>query len=384
VSPERYDIRYSLSRPGYIEAFEQTPIYPKLAGYAANVRVDIGSEVKPGDLLAEVRIPEMSVELQQKEALVAKAKADLGSTQAKVKAVRAGILRARAEVKRWDVEQRRQQRFVQEGTLQQQSLDAVEAQLETAKAAQAEAEAEVAKAEADVEVARNAVRVAEANKDYVATMLEYTKVRAPYAGVVIKRNVNTDDLVQPVASSGRKGEALFVVARTDKGVRIFVDVPEAPATAIDERTRALIRVRAHPGLEVEGKVSRSAWALDPGAKTLRTEIDVEQPGKLRPGMYAYVTLTVEHKDVWTLPASAVVMKDNEAYCFQVSQGRAVKTPLQPGLSDGKRVEVFKIKRNPGQAGKGDWEDFTGTEQVVQGNTEKLAAGQEVTAAVRKK
>src|SRR5690349_5294359 len=85
VSPARNDFRYSLSRPGFIEAFEQTPVFAKLAGYAANVKADIGSEVKEGDLLAEVRIPEMSVELLQKEALVAKAKADLGSIQAKVK-----------------------------------------------------------------------------------------------------------------------------------------------------------------------------------------------------------------------------------------------------------------------------------------------------------
>jgi RND family efflux transporter MFP subunit len=382
VSPERTDLRHTLARPGYIEAFEQTAMFAKLAGYVRKVNADIGTEFKEGDVLAELWVPEMQVELTQKKALVSQAQANLESAQAKAKAMRAGILRAQADVKRWGLEQRRQERMVRERTLDQQSLDVTVAQLETSKAAEAEARAEVLKADADVEVARENIKVAKANRDYVAALLEYTKVVAPFKGVVVKRNVNTGDFVQPGAGSGRKAEALFVVARTDRGVRIFVDVSETAATAITEKTRATVRVRALPGVPVEGRVIRSAWALDPNARTLRTEIDITEPGQLRPGMYAYVTLTTLLHRVWTLPVSAVVMKDNEVYCFRVENGKAVKTPLQTGLNDGHRVEVRRKLPKPGE--KERWGDITGKEAVIQADVDNLTDGQEVSVASAKR
>jgi multidrug efflux pump subunit AcrA (membrane-fusion protein) len=378
VHPKRQDLRHTLGRPGYIEAFEETPIYAKLAGYVRTVQVDIGDTLKVGDLLAELRIPELAVELVQKEALVNQARANLESARARIKVAEAAVVKARADVKRWDVEQRRQQRMVRGGTLDRQSLDAAEAQLEASRAAVIQARAEVVKDRADVLVAERNVEVARANKDYVAALLRYTRLEAPYPAVVVKRNVNTDDFVQPAAGSGGKGEPLFVLARTDKGVRIFVDVPETAATTISAKTQATVRVRALPGLEVAGQVRRSSWALDPRSRTLRTEIDVPQPGKLRPGMYAYVTLTTLREKVWTLPASAVVVKDDEAYCFRVEKSKAVKTPLQIGLSNGKRVEVLRKRLEPARAGaRPRWEEVTGTEPIVQGNADQLTDGQEV-------
>src|SRR5262249_48011243 len=129
VRPERSDLRHSLSRPGHIQAVEQTPRVPKLARYVRQVHADNGTEVKEGDVLAEIWIPEMEVELAQKDSLVLQAKANLGSARAKAKAVAAGILRAQADVKRWGLEQRRQERSVRNGTLDQQSLDVTVAQL---------------------------------------------------------------------------------------------------------------------------------------------------------------------------------------------------------------------------------------------------------------
>jgi multidrug resistance efflux pump len=383
-SPARQDVHFALSRPGYIEAFEQTPIFAKLAAYVDKINVDIDSEVKEGDVLVELSIPELVVELEQKQALVAQARAHLGSSQAKVVAARAGVERAKADVKRWLVEQIRQRPLVKQGTLDRQSLDAVEAQWEAAKAAQAEAEAQVARADADVDVARKDIKVAEANEKYVFTLLQYAKVKSPYAGVVIKRNANKGDFVQPAAGSGSRGEPLFVLARTDKGVRIFVDVPEGAAAWVNEKVKATIRVQALPGVEEEGEVTRSSWALDAKARTLLAEVDVAKPGKLRPGMYAYVTLKVVHKNVWTLPLSAVVMEDNEVYCFTERDGKAIKTPLQTGLNDGKRIEIIKIQRTPAQNGdKARWVDPTGNERIARSDKEKLKDGQKVEVSSRK-
>ena len=94
------------------------------------------------------------------------------------------------------------------------------------------------------------------------------------------------------------------------------------------------------GKTVEGKVTRASWAIDPKVRTLRVEIDIPNPAaKLQPGLYAYATVIAEeHPEVLTVPATAVVRKD-KAYCVAVVAGKAVRRPIEVGLSDGTRTEV---------------------------------------------
>jgi multidrug resistance efflux pump len=386
IHPQRRDIHHSLSRPGYIEAYEHTAIYAKIPGYVNKVNVDSGDKVDPnGKPLAELSVPEMWVELAQKDALVKQARAYLKSAQAKVKAAQAGVLRAQADVKHWDLEQRRLTKLVAKGSVDQQTLDANEAQLEASRAAEAEAQAQVIRAEADEGVAQQNIKVAEANKDYVTALLGYARLTAPYTGVVVKRIVNKGDFVQPAAGSGAKGEALFVLARTDMGVRAFVDVPEPVAPWINEKTKAFIYPRALPGVEVEGQVTRSAWALDPNARTLRTEVHVKVPGALRPGMFATITLKTFRSNIWTLPVSAVVVKDNDVYCLRVIEGKVVRTPVQVGLNDGKRFEVLRIQIKSARAGeKKVWTNFTGKEPIIEQVSDQLSDGEEVRVSLPKR
>src|SRR5262249_17831933 len=112
----------------------------------------------------------------------------------------------------------------------------------------------------------------------------------------------------------------------------------------------------------QGTVRRSAWSLDPKSRTLRAEIDLENPtGRLRPNMYAYATITLERPNVLTLPEAAVITQNRETFCFRLENGKAARTPLQVGLSDGQRIEVLK-KRLPGDQER--WEDLTGAEQII--------------------
>ena len=101
-------------------------------------------------------------------------------------------------------------------------------------------------------------------------------------------------------------------------------------------------------------------------------------GKLLPGLYVDVTITVEHQDVWTLPASAVVTKEDESFCYRLENGKAVRTPLQLGLSAGGLVEVLKKQVKPAKPGEEKvWEDFTGKEEVITSNPSTLTSGQAV-------
>jgi multidrug efflux pump subunit AcrA (membrane-fusion protein) len=129
-------------------------------------------------------------------------------------------------------------------------------------------------------------------------------------------------------------------------------------------------------------VTRSSWSLDARSRTLRTEIDLRNPeGKLRPGMYAYVTFTAPLPSAFTLPASAVVTQAGESWCYRVEDGKAVRTPIKVGGREGQRVQVLKKgKGSPGGDGTAAWEDFTGKEEVVVTNPASLSDGQPVTVA----
>jgi multidrug resistance efflux pump len=423
VRPERHTVRQQLGQPGHIEAFEETPLYARIPGYIRKVHVDIGDEIKGpagekragkaagqgGQLLAELSVPEMVADLEQKKALAVKAAEEIkqaeeivkvaeaiyNSALSRVEEEKAGRLQAQAEYNRWDVEYRKAVELVDRGNLDQQTRDVtlyqrdaakaaavkVEAKVQSAEAAVKESKARWEKAKMDVKVAQARHGAAEAERDVVAAMLGYAEIRAPYKGVVMVRNITTGDFVQP-ATAG-KGEPLFVVARTDR-VRIFIEVPETEAVFIDKNASARIRVRGLKGEELQGKVVRTSWGVRGKERTLRTEIDLEnRGGRLRDGMYAFAILTMEHKDVWTLPVRAVAVAEEQPFCVRVEGGKAVRTPVQLGLSDGKRVEVRKmlVGRTSGGEG-GTWQDFNGTEEVVVSAPDTLANAQAVTVRGR--
>jgi RND family efflux transporter MFP subunit len=419
VKPVRQTVRREVGQPGHIEAYYQTPIYAKIAGFVDQVHVDIEDPItgpapdaggksgkgKRGTLLAELRVPELVEELKQKEAqaaqaaeeirlaeeLVQVAEANVHSAEAKVKETEAGLVRAQAEIERWRVEYVRAEDQLRRKLLDEQTRDVtryqfesakaalaeVGARIESAKAAVKEGQAKLRKAKADVTVAQSRQRAAQADRDHTAALLEYTRLEAPYDGVVTWRNANPGDLVQP-AAAGSKGEPLFIVAQDDP-VRVFVEVPETDAVWVRKGDPVRLHIRGRPGEEFDGQVTRSTVALDARARTLRTEIDVSNPGHvLRPGMYAFATLTLERKGVWTLPLTAVVLGEGQAFYYRVEKGKAVKTPVRVGLSDGKRIEVVQKQLRAARPGeKGVWEDVTGAEEVVATNPGALTDGQPV-------
>jgi RND family efflux transporter MFP subunit len=422
TKPEQHTVRQVIGQPGHIEAFEQTPIYVKISGFVSKLHVDIEDKVKgpeydkndpskvirKGQLLVELAVPEVVADLEQKRSLVAKADEEIKQAKEIVKVAEAafhtaefrvqeeeaGKIEARAEFDRWDAEFRKAEVEVRRGTLDQQTLDVTRYKREAARAAMVKVDTKVQsaatavkesaarwrKAEVDVKVAEARHKAAQADEAAVAAWLEYAQVRAPYDAVVMVRNINTGDFVQP-ATTG-KGEPLFVVASQDK-VRLFFEVPETEAVFIGKGALARIRVRGLKGEELTGKVERSSWGVNPKERTLRVEIDLEnKAGRLRPGMYAFATIALEHKDVWTLPVTAVGMAEEQPFCVRVVDGKAVHTPVQLGLSDGKRVEILKKLVRPagGSNDKGTWEVLSDRERIVSVNPAALKDGQAVSVS----
>jgi RND family efflux transporter MFP subunit len=177
-----------------------------------------------------------------------------------------------------------------------QQLDEVRAKAQVASAAVEVGQAKIAGAEADVRaaeanraVAAAQERVAAAEVQRLQALLQYTKIVAPFEGVITRRWVNVGDLVQ--AATASRTTPLFNCQKIDV-VRVYCDVPESSVAGVRTGVGAEVKLYGPAGQTIHGTVTRIATALDPATRTMRAEIDLPNPDEtLRPGMYAQVTLT---------------------------------------------------------------------------------------------
>ncbi|MDB5307343.1 MAG: bepD 3 [Gemmataceae bacterium] len=397
VKPEMRAVKRVIEQPGAVQAFEETTLHAKLPGYVGAIaddpnkkdrpphdrQIDIGSRVKKDQVLAEQAIPELDEEWEQKNSLVkqaeaeivqaekadAAAKAAVVSALAAVEEAKAGESRALALYDRWQSEVKRITKLVEGGLIDAQTRDETLNQFKSAEAARAEAAARVisataavekaradeAKAVADISAAKARLGVARAEVRRLAALRGYTKIKAPFDGIVTHRGVNTGAFVTGTGKAG-----LFAVARTDP-VRVVVSVPEADAGLVVAGQDVRIALQAAQGAELPGKVARTSWSLEPGSRTLRTEIDLpNEKGEVRPGTYVYARLTVALPAAWAVPAAAVGKTGDEQVIYLVEGGKAVRVSAQLLFGDGQFTQVRRYKK-PGAA---DWTNVTGSESVA--------------------
>jgi HlyD family secretion protein len=363
--PERKTVLHPFEQPGFnIEPFQETSIYARITGYVQKWNADIGDCVKEGQILAVLHVPEMEVEVQQKQAAVRQAAAQVAQAKA-------AILTAEAQLRRAQSQFERLSRVGKSGVLDQENVDETQLGFEAARAALVKVKADEATAEAQLEVAK-------ANRDYAQTMLQYAELRAPYKGVVTQRNINAGDFVQPATGTAR--QPLFVLSQIDP-VRVFVNIPGSDAPWIKDGDPVSLQVQGAGGEPLHGTVTRNARALDPRSRTLRTEIDLPNPeGKLLPGMYVQASIVVQHVNVWAVPDAAILTEGNQAVCYRVQNGKAIRTPLQIGLKGGGLIEVLMLQKAPeSPSAEGHWIPISGDEQIVVSSSAPLANGQSVRA-----
>jgi HlyD family secretion protein len=405
-------IVHEVGQPGVIDAYEQTALYAKVSGYIQKWNVDIGARIKTDQVLAEISVPELDAEYQEKKAqahldevqiqvaeqMVEVATSNCKAAGAQVKEAQANIGKYQAAVERWESEVQRLGGLSGEGVVNRQVLEesrkqlkadtaareAARATFEAAQANELARKADVDKAKVDVKAARARAAVSAADQQRIAALVGYTRIIAPYGGIVVVRNVNKGDYLQPGSGdlTSGKGTPLYVVARTDL-VRVYVDVPEMDANAVHgeeevgkaKATKATVRIQALDDTEIEATVTRTSWALRERSRSLRAEIDLPNPdARLLPGMYAYGEVRTEKRNVRAIPAPAVVEIGNRNYCFLYEDGKAVQTAVQTGTSDGKWTEVIRKRQG------GKWVPFTGDEKVILGDLAELSNGEKVQVA----
>ena len=400
--PITVPLNWSIEQPGTVQAFESTPVVAKLSGFVRTVKVDLGDIVTAGQLLAELSILELVEEAAQKRAMVEfavaervqsvrgveVAKAQLKSSEAMVLQAKAGTAKANADFARWESELKRAEKLVADRVLDTQTLDETKRQYQSAVAAKEQAVAVVAsadqmvlemqaklgRAEADIQAAEAKKGVATAEAARVAALVEYTQIRAPFAGVVTARMVHTGHFLQPTA--GSRVEPLFVVARQDI-VRVFLEVPEAAADKASLGAKATVRIPAMGNREYPATITRTSRIINPETRTLRVEIDLDnKDGAIRPGVYAVVRIAVSTPNAIVVPTAAVLFADETAYCYTVENGNAIKRRVQVGKTDGGNLEILGTK--PVSGPPTEYKPLTTDARIVVGNLGSLADGQPVT------
>lgn len=381
-TPRKKPMRRVIEQPANIEAFLEAPLVARIPGDIGKVYVDIGKEVEgpkydgknkllaEGTLLAELSVPDMLKEHAQKSALVKQARAEVDQARAHLSEAEAKIVRADAVLERWESEFARVEGLYKNQVVEKQILDETLSQYKSAKATRVEAVAHRDKEKADITVAQARVAVAEAEEARLKELIDYRFIRAPFDGVVTRRNIHPGHYLQPNASGGPA--VLFVVAQTDK-LRIWADIPETEAGYISDNLKATIHVPAIQGLKFEEKIARTSRAHDRVSRTLRVEFDRinDKESKLRPGMYANVVFDINLGERITLPANAIFTHIDQPCCWRVEAGKATRMPLKLGLRSGQDVEVLEKKI-------GDtWSKIDGSEEIVVTNLGVVSDGKEV-------
>ena len=299
----------SVSWPGTTEAFAQANIYARASGYISKRNVDIGSHVKAGDLLVEITAPELDHQIAQAESTLVQMNAALQQANAQ---------RDLAQVT-WD----RDNPLVQKGWVTAQQGDTDRLTLQSRAAA-------VAVAQANIDAQSAQLRVLNQQK-------AYQSVVAPFDGVITQRNVDVGALVQADAASGT---FLFTLMQSDV-LRIQLYVPQDEAFGVAPGVEAVIRVPEMPGRDFPGKVTRIADALQPGTRTLQTEIDVPNSERvLEPGIYCYVELKIPRKTPSLIvPSEAVVFNRDGLNVVVVNDGVAHIRHINAVRDLGTTVEV---------------------------------------------
>jgi RND family efflux transporter MFP subunit len=334
------------------------------------LNVDRGSQVKKGELLAEIYDPERDVAVDQALAALEHSKAVVAQSESSVLTAESAVLAARAELKeaKATLEAKRSYRdysnkeflrikdLVKKGDVEERLADekqdqylsaegavlAAEAGIETANAQIAEATSKVALAKADLKAAVAGVKVSEANLELARVMVQYTRILAPYDGVVTFRgdSVHPGSFIRSAAEGME--QPLLTVARVDK-MRTIVLVPDRDVPYCKVGNPATVQLDALAGRVFNGQVSRIAESEDLNDRTMRIEIDLDNPDRaLRDGMFGRAEILLEKliKNL-SIPSSCLTERNGkgEGAVLVVRDGEVHRVPIHIGLDSGLRVEV---------------------------------------------
>ena len=301
--------RVDVTLPGTTLAFEQANVYARASGYVLRRFVDIGDHVTAGQLLAVITAPEIEDQIAQYQNGLQQAESTQRQTEAQRALAQVTTMRSALLARQgWDTQE--------QGDTDRYNF---EAQRHATRAAQFSAAS------------------MQAQLRYFDQQRAYQQVVAPFSGTVTQRNIDVGSLITADATSGTP---MFAMVQSDV-IRVWVYVPQDDAFGVRPGIAAVVRVPTMPNLIFRGKVARIADALQPGTRTLLTEIDVPNPnGALSPGLYCTVELKIPRKSpALLIPASAIIFDQNGMQVAVDENGAARLRKIAITTDYGTKVEV---------------------------------------------
>lgn len=295
---EKNQLSTSLHIPGELVAFQQVDLYAKVSSFVRKLHVDVGSEVKQGQLLASMEAPELS--------------AQLSTSQSRLQSQQAIYENSKAAYERL------LETSKTPGTVSPNDLDAALAKQKSDLA--------------QLDAARSAIRE-------ISDTRNYLEIRAPFSGVITARNVSAGAYVGP---TGKGSEfPLFTLAEQRK-LRLVVSVPEAYTSYLKNQSEVTFKVKSYPNQNFSAKVTRLAGALDNRLRSQRTEMDVvNNDRKLLPGMITEVSIPLAGSvNSFAVPRSAVLNSTQGTYLIKVVDKKAIWVPIKTGTSTDTQTEIF--------------------------------------------
>jgi RND family efflux transporter MFP subunit len=314
----RGDVSQTLTVAAEFKPYQEVDLHAKVAGYVKTIAVDVGDHVQPGQLIAVLEVPELQDELQQDAAAVERAREDINRSAADLERAEsthevahlgstrlAGVSKARPSL------------------IAQQDLD-------EAASRDHVAEAQVSTAKASVAEARGQLEIAKAMEAKTRTLLAYTRITAPFAGVITHRYADTGAMIQAGTSSQTQAMPLVRLSETRR-LRLVIPVPESVVPRI--RTGQSIDVRVpSTGRTFPATVSRSTNRLEADSRTMLIEVDIANPAlDLVPGMYAQASIALaDAKHALTIPVQAIDRANGKTSVLVVTSSNTIE-PREVGL-----------------------------------------------------
>lgn len=349
---ERHSLGNTLTIAGVFKPFQDVDVHAKVAGYIRTIYVDVGDHVKEGQTLAILEVPELAAQLAGANAAVRgaqeqihRAEGDLQRAQSTHSASHSAYARLK------------QAADSRAGLVAQQEVD-------DSQAKDLASEAQVQSSEAELSAAKQQLEVSQANQRQYTALSDYTRIVAPFAGVITNRYADTGALIQAGTASNTQAMPVVRLAQTSK-LRLVLPIPESVASQIHLGDPVKVYVQALDQ-EIEGKVSRFADSLDRQTRTMETEIDFEnRDGRLIPGMYTETRLSLREKNnALTVPLEAVSRNGDDATVLAVTAQNVVEERhVRLGLEDNTRVEVLS--------------GLTDQDRVIIGNRSLFRSGQKI-------
>ena len=352
IHPQLAPVQTSLSLPGNLEPMYSASVFARTNGYIEKRFVDIGSHVKAGQTLAIISTPEVDQQLNQARAEVLQAVASLQQSQASLQQAQANLDLARLTRNRYT-------HLSGTRAVTPQSVD------DAAQAFNART-ADVAAANANIAVSQANLQAQKANVQRLTQLQGFERVVAPFDGVITARNVEQGDLVSDGGGNGSKD--LFSIAQSNV-LRVQVEVPQSSALAIKDGQTAVLTVREKPGREYTAAVTRSAESVDLAARTMLTEVQVDnRDGSLVSGMYGEVKFVItQSQPSLIIPTTALVIDKNGTHVVAVTPDDHVHfIPVEVGQDMGSQIEISH--------------GLQGGESLVTNPSDLLSEGQKVSVA----